>query len=87
MSTQLYILLFALVVIFVITVIVSKKTKHFFACIFLSAVSGIGSLFAVNLLSEFTSVSIAQNYISLSLSAFMGTPGVIALLISQLILK
>lgn len=87
MSTQLYFLLIGLVAAFVAVVVTAFKTKHFFTCLFLSAVSGIGSLFAVNILSALTQVSLAVNYLTLSVSAFLGSSGVIALLLSQLMIK
>ena len=87
MSTQLYFLLFVLIAVFAAVLFTAFKTKRFFTCIFLSAVSGIGSLFAVNILSAITNVSIAVNYLTLSVSAFLGSSGVIALLLSQLMIK
>ena len=57
------------------------KSGHFFSYIILSALSGIGSLFAVNLLSYLTGVSISLNYITLSVSSAFGIPGVIGLLL------
>ena len=87
MSAQIYILAVALVAAFALTLIVSFKSKHFFSSVFLTAVSGTGALFAVNMLSSVTGVSIALNYITLSVSAFLGMPGVISLVISQIILK
>lgn len=57
------------------------KSKRFFSYLILSALSGIGSLFAVNLLSEVTGVSIALNYITLGISGVFGISGVIALLL------
>lgn len=58
------------------------KSKHFFSYLILSAISGIGSLFAVNLLSELTGVSIALNYITLGISGIFGISGVIALVLA-----
>ena len=58
------------------------KSKHFFSYLILSAISGIGSLFAVNLLSAITGVSIALNYITLGISSLFGISGVIALLLA-----
>ena len=87
MSTQLYILLGILVGCFAVTLTVSFKTKHFFSSVFLSAVSGIGSLLAVNMLQEITGVSIALNYITTTAGAILGLPGVTAMVISQIILK
>ena len=80
-------MLFALIACFVVTIAISFKTKHFLSSFFLSAVSGIGALLAVNLVSQATGVSIALNYITTTVSAFMGLPGVTAMVLSQLILK
>lgn len=87
LSTQLYFLLISLIASFAIVTVTAFKTKRFFTCIFLSAVSGIGSLFAVNILSAISGVSIAVNYLTLSVSAFLGSSGVVALLLSQLMIK
>ena len=57
------------------------KSGHFIRYLFLSAVSGIGALFAVNLLTSVTGVSIALNYITLGVSAVFGISGVIALVL------
>ena len=57
------------------------KSGHFFGYFILTALSGIGSLFAVNLLSSLTGVSIALNYITLSVSSVFGISGVIGLLL------
>lgn len=56
------------------------KSGHFIKYLLLSSVSGIGSLFAVNLLSAITGVTIALNYITLSVSSLFGISGVIGLL-------
>ena len=57
------------------------KSGHFIRYLMLSAISGIGALFAVNLLTSLTGVSIALNYITLSVSALFGISGVIALVL------
>ena len=57
------------------------KSKHFIRYLILSALSGIGALFAVNLLSAVTGVSIALNYITLAVSSIFGISGVIALVL------
>lgn len=64
----------------VITLAVSYKSGHLIKSLSLTATSGIGALFAVNILSYFSGVSIALNYISLSVSGILGIPGVIMLL-------
>ncbi len=57
------------------------KSGHFIKYLILSAISGIGALFAVNLLTSLTGVSIALNYITLCISAVFGISGVIALVL------
>lgn len=69
-----------------ITLVVMLKSKHFFKAFFLSALQGIAALFAVNLLSSLTGVSLSVNGITLALSAIGGTAGVVGLLVSRLFL-
>ena len=80
MSSSLYALLFACTLLAAVMLITAYKSGHFFKSILLSALSGTGALFAVNLLSDITGVSIPINYITLTGSGFFGIPGVIALL-------
>ncbi len=80
MSTSLSVFFFCALFAGLIVLAVSYKTGHFIRSVLLSAVSGIGALFAVNLLAYLTSVSIAVNYITLAVSGIFGIPGVIALL-------
>ena len=67
-----------------ITLLVMIKSKHFFKALILSAAQGIAALFAVNLLSAATGVSLAVNPITLALSAVGSLPAVIAMLVSRL---
>lgn len=62
------------------------KSKHFFKAFFFSAAQGLAALFAVNLLSAATGVSLAVNAVTLAISALGGTAGVAALLFSRLII-
>lgn len=82
MYTSLTPMIIALAVGAAIVLTVLIKSKRFFSYLILSALSGIGSLFAVNLLSEVTGVSIALNYITLSVSSIFGISGVIALVLA-----
>lgn len=86
MSTQAYIILSSMAVSALIVIAVCIKSKHFFKNLSLSAISGIGSLFAVNLFTAFTGVSIAVNYITLLIGIFFGIPGIIAIIISQILI-
>lgn len=75
-----------LAVFSLITIIVMFKSKHFFKAFVLSALQGVAALFAVNLLSAATGVSLAVNGVTLALSAIGGTAGVIGMLVSRLFL-
>lgn len=70
----------------IIILITMLHSKHFFKCIFLSALSGIAALFAVNLLAGFTDFEVAVNPVTLGISALGGTPAVIMLLVSRIFL-
>lgn len=86
MSDTSYFIISVMVISFFISTFVCKKTGHFFKNFFLSALSGLSGLFLVNLLTQYTAVSIPVNYISISASSFLGIPGVIALVISQILI-
>lgn len=80
MSASLFLPVISLAVLCLTVIAVCYKTGHFFKSMALSALSGIGALFAVNLLSYYTGVTIAVNYITLIISGIFGLSGVIALL-------
>ena len=62
------------------------KSGHFFKAFATSALSGLGSLFAVNLISGVTGVSVAVNWFTIVFCAFSGICGSIFLLITNLII-
>lgn len=70
----------------IIILIVMLRSKHFFKCFMLSSVSGIAALFAVNLLREITGFEIGVNPMTLVLSAIGGSPAVILMLVSRVLL-
>ena len=74
-------LVFAFIIGAVIVSITLIKSGRPIRYLLLSAISGIGALFAVNLLSSVTGVSIALNYITLGVSSLFGISGVIGLLL------
>lgn len=82
MTSQSILILSLLILSAVIILVVSYKSKRFFTSIFLSALSGAGSLFAVHVLSWFTPLFLPVNLFTASVSLIFGIPGVIALLIS-----
>lgn len=75
-----FIAVFAVSVIIILTA--SVKSKHFFKSVFLSAFSGVGGLFALQLVSEFTQLTLPVNAFTLAVSSVSGIPGVIGLLLT-----
>lgn len=73
------------VVAAVIVLWIFKKSEHFFRCLFLSAVSGIGGLCFVNIISAMTGITLALNPFTIGFSALSGLSGVIALLVCNLL--
>lgn len=65
----------------ILCLIAMIKSGHFFKSLSVSAISGVGSLFAVNLLSGVTGVAISVNWFTVIFCAFSGICGSIALLI------
>ncbi len=55
--------------------------------LFLSAFSGIAAIFAVNTIGLISGVTIAVNWYTLGISGIMGIPGVVAILIGNMMLK
>ena len=77
--------IFVMSVCAIIVVSVMIGTRHFFSSLIMSAMHGIVALFAVNLIGDFLSVHIALNLFSLMTGVFGGLPGVIFLLVNNLI--
>lgn len=75
-----------IIVSLIIILIVMVRSKHFFRCLLLSSVSGIAALFAVNLLREITGFEIGINPLTLCFSAIGGSPAVILMLVSRVLL-
>lgn len=87
MSIGSYIIFSLLILSGVIVLSVSVKSERFFRSLFLSAVSGIGSLFAVNIASAVTGVSLSVNLFTLLVSGIGGVPGTVFLLLSDVIIN
>lgn len=77
--------IFILVISAVIILGTMFSTHHFVKSILLSAFYGLVALFAVNLIGDFINVHIALNWFSFGISAAGGLPGVIFLLINDVI--
>jgi len=67
---------------FIIILTVSVKSKHFFKSVFLTAFSGVGSLFALQLIGSTLELSLPVNCFTLAVSTVSGIPGVIGLLLT-----
>lgn len=63
------------------------KSRHFIKYILLSALSGLAAFFAVQLLGTVTSISLPCTPLTLTISGIGGVPGVILLLILDLLVK
>ena len=61
------------------------KSGNFFKSVFLSVFYGLSALFAVNFIGGFTGLHIPLNFFSLIVSAVSGLPGVIFLVVTDLI--
>lgn len=83
MGGQTTFMIICLILSAVVMVSLFAKSHHFFRCLFLSSLSGIGSLFAVNILSQMTGISLGINAVTLSVSALGGIPSVIAMLAAR----
>lgn len=86
MSIGSYIFFVFFILSAVIILAVSLKTGKPFRCIFLSAFSGLGALFGVNILSAVTAVFLPLNALTLLISGVGGIPGVVFLLLCDVIL-
>lgn len=78
--------IFILIVCFVVIISALFSSKHFIKSFLLSALQGLSALFAVNFIGDFIGVHLALNWFSAAVSAAGGLPGVIFLLISDILL-
>ena len=79
--------IFILLVSLLIIIISIIKSHHFFGSLFLSALQGIIALFAVNFAGGFIALHLNVNVFSLLVSAFGGLPGVIFLVVNDIVAK
>lgn len=86
MTNQSTFLLILLAAESAIMVTVMLKTNHFVKSFLYSALSGIGALFAVNVLSVITGFTLGINYLTLLTGALGGIPGITALLIGRILI-
>ncbi|MCR5485221.1 MAG: pro-sigmaK processing inhibitor BofA family protein [Clostridiales bacterium] len=62
------------------------RSRSFFKTLFLSVIQGTAAIFAVNAAGLLTGVTMPVNWYTLGFGAVFGAPGVISMLISEIIL-
>lgn len=87
MSIGSYIIFLLLVLSGIIILAVSLRSEKPLRCLLLSFFSGVGSLFAVNIVSAVTGVAISVNPATLSVSALGGVPGTVFLLLCDVLVS
>lgn len=87
MSIGSYIIFTFLLLCGIIILAVTLRSEKPFKNLFLTLFSGVGSLFAINIASALTAVTLPVNTLTLSVSAVGGIPGVVLLLISDILLS
>lgn len=78
---------FILVISAIIILISMLRSHHFVKSMFLSVFQGITAMFAVNFIGEMINVHIPMNWFSLSIGTIGGLPGIIFLLINDILIK
>lgn len=61
------------------------KTHRFFRSLVISAIQGVTALFAVNLIGDFMGLHLSVNFFSLLVSCVSGLPGVIFLVVTDMV--
>ena len=88
MTTQLKVLLYALGGGGALAILVSMlRSRKLIRYLLLSAMSGVAALYAVNAVGLLTGMRLAVNWLTLGVSAAGGVPGVVALLLGDILLK
>jgi hypothetical protein len=68
-------------VVLIVSAIVIAKNKNPYRTALISSGSGLLCIILVNVTSVFTGVSLAYNFYTAACAAFLGTPGVILMLL------
>lgn len=79
-SSEAY-LVVGIIILAVIMCIYYAKSKHRFTKLLFGAVTGVGMLYAAHFLLSAAGISLSANLFTLSVSAILGIPGVILLVI------
>jgi hypothetical protein len=73
-------------VVFLLILLVYKCSGSFLKAVFTSITGGVGALCAVNALSYFVPLSVGFNLFTIAFSSLFSVPGVILLLLSDVLL-
>lgn len=86
MSTFTSILVITIISCAALTVLITMlKTGHFVKAVFLTCLQGVAALFAVNAAGLLTGVTLSVNWYTIGAGAVFGTPGVISVLLLDVI--
>lgn len=80
--TELYVFVGALTII---AFVIFKISKSFFKALFTSALGGLGAICAVGAISYFVPITIGINWLTLVISALFSVPGVIMVLLLNVV--
>lgn len=80
--TELYIFL---AVLAVFALLIFKLSRSFFKALFTSVLGGLGAVCAVSAISYFVPISLGINWLTLVISALFSVPGVIMLLLLNIL--
>lgn len=86
MSIELAIVILLFVFMFFALLVLLSNSKHPYITTLICSGSGIAGLIVVNLLAQFTGVSIGVNFFTAGISVLLGLPGVITMLSLRFIL-
>ncbi|MCL2508894.1 MAG: pro-sigmaK processing inhibitor BofA family protein [Oscillospiraceae bacterium] len=88
MSTFFKVFIISLISAAALAVLVTMfKTKRGAKVLFLTVLQGVAALFAVNIIGLLTGVTLAVNWYTLGASAVFGAPGVISMLLLEVIFR
>ena len=80
--TELYVFVGLLTII---ALVIFKISKSFFKALFTSALGGLGAICAVGAISYFVPITIGINWLTLVISALFSVPGVIMVLLLNVV--
>lgn len=81
-----YIVLAIIAVYLILYLVFCYKTGHFLKTLILNVLIGIISLVVLNIISNFSGISVNINKATVSTSALLGVPGIFSMLVLNMIL-